>query len=198
MTIDYYDGNADEYARKTVGLDMSELRRAFTDLLRPEARILDAGCGSGRDTKAFMEQGYVVRAFDASARLAAIASAHTGIEVACMRFDELEPSEPFDGVWACSSLLHVPRNELVPILRRIANALRPGGVLYASFKLGQSERMDEGRYFNDLTAATLSAAVEQAPPLAVHKTWVTTDVRPEQSIQWLNALIRRTAEATPY
>jgi SAM-dependent methyltransferase len=76
--IDYYEKNADEYRRSTVELDMSRIYQRVLHELNPGAHILDAGCGSGRDTKAFLQRGYVVTAFDGSPQMADFASKYTG------------------------------------------------------------------------------------------------------------------------
>jgi 2-polyprenyl-3-methyl-5-hydroxy-6-metoxy-1,4-benzoquinol methylase len=170
---------------------MEKLRKHFTDLLPTGGRILDAGCGSGRDTKAFLDGGYMVEAFDASQNLARLASDFSGIDVACTTFADYETEEPFDGIWACASLLHVPRAELPATLRNLGLALLPRGILYASFKLGTAERHVGNRYFNDMTQESFSSLLELTPRLTSKEYWITEDSRPEREEQWLNALVRR-------
>jgi len=108
VQVDYYEAQAETYYRSTVGLDMSSIYPRFLSELSPGAHIADAGCGSGRDAKAFLERGYVVTAFDASPRMANLASAYTGQKCHVLRFQEMEFRREFDGIWACASLLHVP------------------------------------------------------------------------------------------
>jgi trans-aconitate methyltransferase len=69
--------------------------------------ILDAGCGSGRDSSYFLDKGFDVSAFDASAELAKLASQLIHRPVTVCQFNEYESDKPFDGIWACASLLHV-------------------------------------------------------------------------------------------
>ena len=128
--IDYYETHADEYCRSTVALDMSSVYTRFLDKLAPDAHIVDAGCGSGRDTKAFLQRGYVVSAFDGSPQMARIASAYTGQKCHVLRFQEIEFRKEFDGVWACASLLHVPKCEMEDVLHRVVTALKPGGTCF--------------------------------------------------------------------
>ena len=111
-TLAYYNSHADEFVRRTRNLDLSATREAFTALLPRAGRILDAGCGSGRDSLAFLEGGFSVTAFDGSNALAQLASTLTGLRVLCLRFAELTFASEFDGVWACASLLHLPPDDL--------------------------------------------------------------------------------------
>lgn len=148
-TISYYDENAATFCEGTRNADMSETRGRFLQYLKPNALILDAGCGSGRDSKAFMESGYRVVAIDGSKEMCRQASAYLGQEVQCRRFEEIDEKEVYDGIWACASLLHVPHELLPKVIARLIVALVDGGVLYASFKYGEEEREAGGRYFTD-------------------------------------------------
>jgi SAM-dependent methyltransferase len=172
---------------------MREVYAPFLAELPPQGRILDAGCGSGRDSLAFLKMGYSVVSMDASVEMVKAAETLTGQEVPLLRFDEITFSEEFDGIWACASLLHVARQDLSPVLGRLVRALRPGGVLYMSFKLGEAERLEEGRFFNDMTEASLEQLLETQPDLQVLKIWTSDDVRDERqgAPKWLNVLVRR-------
>src|SRR5579864_7240756 len=103
MTINYYDFHAKEYCDLTRHLDLSAFYAHFLAVLPPEAHILDAGCGSGRDAKIFLDRGYRVTAIDASSELAQLAAEYTKQPCEVLRFQEMEFREEFDGVWACAS-----------------------------------------------------------------------------------------------
>ncbi len=135
-SIDWYDANADAFVARTFGPGMDDDRAKFLAHVPDGGAVLDAGCGSGRDALAFLKAGYIVGAFDGSAKLAAIASANTGLPVRHMTFAQMDWDAAFDGVWACASLLHLPGAELPATFGRIRRAVRPGGVFYASFKEG--------------------------------------------------------------
>lgn len=191
MNDDYYQQNAQRFYDDTVDVDMSALYAPFLAHLSPGARILDAGCGSGRDTKAFSERGYEVEAFDASAELAARARQLTGKSVEVMRFRELNTVEKYDGIWCCASLLHVPENELPEVMARLAKALKPGGVWYLSFKYGHGEREKDGRRFTDMDEASLRKIVAGSR-VEIEKVWFTGDARRgREAERWLNALLIR-------
>ena len=191
MTITYYQRNAQTFFDATVGVDMSSLYAPFLSQVVPGGRVLDAGCGSGRDTKAFNALGYQVEAFDASAEMVELAAAYTGLPVRQMTFNMLEAEERYDGIWCCASLLHLPQAELPEAMRRLAHSLKPGGVWYLSFKYGVGEREKEGRHFTDLNEARLEALVAALPQVSIIEQWTTQDKRPERDEVWLNALLRK-------
>ncbi|SDX89426.1 Methyltransferase domain-containing protein [Allochromatium warmingii] len=188
MTSDYYETHAATFFAETCAVDMEPLYRRFLPYVCPAGHLLDAGCGSGRDARAFRERGYTVTACDASPTLAALAATYIGIPVAVCRLQDVAWSETFDGIWACASLLHVPQLELAAVMQRLARALKPAGVLYVSFKYGVGEREQNGRRFTDLDEAGLTALVDRITGLELQEIWITADRRPERaSEQWLNA-----------
>ena len=144
-TIRYYDDHADQYVRDTAGVEMQPLYVPFLELISPGGKILDAGCGSGRDGMAFKDRGFVVTAIDASETMANHASRLLTQPVSVVRLEDVAFTSEFDGIWACASLLHVPRHEIDDVLLRLIRALKPHGVCFLSFKEGDGERKDGGR-----------------------------------------------------
>ncbi|MCS4272466.1 MULTISPECIES: bifunctional 2-polyprenyl-6-hydroxyphenol methylase/3-demethylubiquinol 3-O-methyltransferase UbiG [Raoultella] len=189
MTINYYQHNADSFFTATVAVDMSSLYAPFVEALTPPELILDAGCGSGRDAKAFAEMGYQVEAFDASSEMVARAARYSGLPVRQRSFTDISETARYDGIWCCASLLHVPGDELPGVMQRLATALKPGGVWYVSFKYGTGEREKEGRRFTDLDEAGLAALVAALVDIDITRMWQTLDKRPDRSETWLNALL---------
>ena len=189
MTINYYQHNADSFFTATVAVDMSSLYAPFVEALTPPELILDAGCGSGRDAKAFAEMGYRVEAFDASSEMVARAARYSGLPVRQRSFADISETARYDGIWCCASLLHVPGDELPGVMQRLATALKPGGVWYVSFKYGTGEREKEGRRFTDLDEAGLTALVAALLDIDITRMWQTLDKRPDRSETWLNALL---------
>lgn len=193
-TLHYYNQSAQTFVQGTIDADLGKLHRRFLKLLPIQAHILDLGCGSGRDAKAFLDAGYQVTAIDGSAGCCRLAEDYIGQEVLCQTFEKLDCYQAFDGVWACASLLHVPYAELTGIFRKIARALRPGGYLYASFKYGDFEGERNGRYFTDLDEKRLAALIEPVAGLEVVETFVTGDVREgRDGEKWLNVIGVRSA-----
>lgn len=203
-TLSYYDENAAAFCEGTRNADMSEMRGRFLRYLKPGALILDAGCGSGRDSKFFMESGYRVVAIDGSEKICRLASKYLGQEVQCRRFEEIDERNVYDGIWACASLLHVPYELLPKVIARLIDALVDGGVLYASFKYGEDmikgEREAGGRYFTDLTEEGWRKVLEEAEEemkesrkkLETVECFVTGDVREGRGGEkWLNVVGRK-------
>lgn len=186
----YYEDRAEEYLARTANLDMESMYGPFLALIPSGGKILDAGCGPGRDSLAFLKKGHRVSAFDASAKMVEIASRQTGLAVAQMRFQDLSCDGEFDGIWACASLLHVPSNEIDNVLARLSHALKPGGVCFMSFKEGVGERIEEGRRFIDFTEASLKKKLDQIPGSAPIRIWSCEDQACRPGVRWVNALLR--------
>lgn len=187
-TIAYYDANADKFIADTANVEFGALQQAFADMLPEGGRILDLGCGSGRDSRAFLEAGFAVDAVDGSAQMAKAASELTGLPVAHALFSDYVPESRYDGIWACSSLLHVPAPELSAIIAKYAAALKPGGVFYLSFKLGSHDGMRRGRWFTDMDEETFRSLIGGVKGMTVNRIDVTSDVRPGRSSEkWFNA-----------
>ena len=150
-TLDYYNLNAYDYFNNSLDADMSEVYKRFLFYLKENDLILDFGCGSGRDSKYFLDNGYNVDSVDGSLELCNLATKYLNKEVICMKFEDLDVVDKYDGGWACSSLLHVKKEELKNILVKIRNSLKLNGILYVSLKNGSGEEIINGRYFNYLT-----------------------------------------------
>jgi SAM-dependent methyltransferase len=162
-TLEFYRRNAQSYAAWAKA--PSTRLVGFLGLLPAGSSILELGCGAGNHAAEMLARGFAPRATDGSPEMAEIASRRLNHPVATMRFDELEESEAFDGVWANACLLHVPKDELAGILRRIHRALRTGGVFYASYKAGDGDGRDSiGRYYSYVTADWLRATYAEAAP----------------------------------
>lgn len=191
-TIDYYNKNAEVFFQDTACADMSYLYQRFLPLIPVGGRILDLGCGSGRDSRYFLEQGFQVTAIDGSAELCRLASKYIGQEVLCMDFADLAFENCFDGVWACASLLHVPRDSIKDILARIHQALTCGCVLYASFKVGKGERIRGERFFNDYSQEDMKTLFTEEDGWEICENLLTGDVREgREDEQWVNVVVRR-------
>lgn len=162
-TLEFYRRNAASYATRAKGPPTRLI--GFLGLFPPGGSILELGCGAGDHAAEMLARGFVLRATDGSPEMAAIASRRLNHPVTTMRFDELEESEAFDGVWASACLLHVPKEDLGGILMRIHRALKAGGVFYASYKAGDGDGRDSlGRYYNYVSADWLRATYAAAGP----------------------------------
>lgn len=192
-TNEYYKSHMNEFCASTIAADVSDLRTRFIQYLPTDraASVLDLGCGTGRDTRAFYEMGYQVDAIDALPEFCEAASAYSGIPVRCMTFLELDETEKYDGIWACASLLHAPLSDQVEIYTRIVRALRIGGCFYVSYKYGDFEGERNERFFLDMNEELFQTIVGQVPNLKIVECWKTTDVRPDKDVAWYNAILKR-------
>jgi len=191
-TLEYYDKNAIAFFAGTVNIDMSSLYKRVEAYLKPNAHILDLGCGSGRDSKYFLNRGYHVTAVDGSEQLCQLASEVIGQEVLHLRFRDLNFHEEFDAVWACASLLHVEKGQMTAVLQRIFKSIKPGGILYASYKYGDTQRIKDNRLFNDYMERDLEMLFSGIDGAVVKEWWISGDVRAERKNEkWLNVVVRK-------
>ena len=191
-TLSYYNKNTSSFVESTQSVQMIEAWSRFTAQLPPSSIILDFGCGSGRDTKYFLEHGYQVEAIDGSEELCKVASAYTGITVKKQLFTELSEVQKYDAIWACSSILHASSDELVIIIKKIWTALKDNGIFYTSFKYGNFEGVRNGRYFTDMTESSFAELIKAVFGLEIIEEWITSDVRPgREEEKWLNVILKK-------
>jgi hypothetical protein len=139
-----------------------------------------------------LEHGYKVDAIDGSDELVRYASEYTGIEVRKMLFGELDAENCYDGIWACSSILHLPKAELKDVIIKMSRALKDKGVIYTSFKYSEFEGMRNGRYFTDFTLESFADFIKDVPSLDILEYWISGDVRQgREDEKWLNLILRR-------
>ncbi len=189
--IEYYNENAKSFYEGTVNADMSFWRDKFESYIVDGGRVLDAGCGSGRDSRAFKQHGYSVVAFDASREMCRLASELLGEEVWQMRFDEIAFDSEFDGVWACASLLHVNQDELPMVLGKLRKALKDKGYMYASFKYGEGTTVRGERTFSDFTEESVERLMNGAGFNVIER-GITSDIRPGRAEEkWVNVIVTK-------
>ena len=170
---------------------MSEACDKFLQYIAPGGRILDAGCGSGRDSLYFIKRGYKVVSFDASEQMVRLSSALTGQQTILMRFEDMDFKKEFDGIWACASLLHVSKVEIIDVMGRLVQSLKSNGIFYGSFKYGEGEELRGERLFNFYDEKTLTKLLTEVGQLEVIDVWVTNDIRPGRDKEsWINYLCR--------
>lgn len=163
-TLRFYAESAQVYCASGPG-GVSRNLHSFLQMLQPGARILELGCGGGRDAEAMIAAGFEVDPTDGIPEIARKAEERLGRAVRIMRFDELDAVETYDAVWANASLLHVPRSSLPQVLALVSRALKPGGLHFASYKGGNTEGRDNhGRYFNFLSREELMDLYSRSAP----------------------------------
>ena len=187
LTILYYNKHADEFVSRTVDIDMSEVYPKFTNLLPSGGCILDAGCGSGRDSRYFLSQGFEVVAIDASEEMVKCASKLMDQSAILMKFEDVTFENEFDGIWACASMLHVEKENFVSTLNILVNALRTSGVIYVSLKQSESNVPAGGRHFSYYSADEVNGIISDQPSLELLDLWFDEN----SECGWINILAKR-------
>ena len=192
-TPDWYSAHAAAFCARTFVIDMEDARTRFLRHVPAGGRILDVGCGSGRDSKRFAELGYAVDARDRSREIADEAARRTGLAVRVEDVLELDDRDAFDGIWACAMLIHLDDAKFDEAVRRLARALRPGGAIYISLK--ESERVDvaDGRTFRFRSPEEVSRSIRAIEMLRLVEEWSWQDGPPKET-RWINAIARRVAD----
>ena len=197
-TLDYYQTYAKDFFSQTINVDMQNVYQPFLEYLpKPhlsnQQKILDVGCGSGRDSVFFANQGFEVVAIDGSKSLIELAQqTDTRIDWQCLRFDEIAKQSwqnQFTGIWACASLLHMPFDDLTKLLNDLIRCLKSDGILYASFKYGDSEREKDGRFFCDINEQRWQLIGEQLDSAKPVMIWQTIDNRVDRQEIWWNVIL---------
>lgn len=192
QTITFYNENSQKYIEDTLTVDFSYMQNKFLSYLAPNAHILDFGCGSGRDSKYFLSKGFEVTAIDGSKQLCDFATRYSGIQVKNIRFQDFHETNKYDGIWACSSILHLTKNDLEAVFNRMYESLKKHGYVYTSFKYGNFEGERNGRYFTDFTEETFDSFLSKINLFSLIKTEITSDVRPDRNREkWLNVILQR-------
>lgn len=191
QTISYYNEHADEFKNRTQNVSFNLIRERFCKYLKPKAKILDFGCGAGRDSKAFVDLGYQTEALDGSIEMVKIASDYAEIPVRHCLFKDFDELNKYDGIFACASILHVPYKEQRDLIQRMSKALYKQGVLYISYKYGENERQDGDRFFCDMNEKRFNSILKQIPALTLKDSWISNDVRKEERKQWLNVILQK-------
>lgn len=146
-TLEFYNKNAELYFEQTIEANLGEVYDMFLKDIPNGSYILDFGCGSGRDSKYFIEKGYKVKAIDGSKNMCKLASNYIGQDVQCMKFEELDDENIYDAIWACSSVEHVERELLPEILSKMIRAVKKDGTIFISLKKGDGYEIKEGKYY---------------------------------------------------
>lgn len=183
-----------QYTRNeaTYASGLEEIQERFVQLLPENGTMMDLGCGSGRNTIYFSKRGLRVTPVEGSRILSDIATRNTGIKVRRMMFQELTDVDEYYGVWAGSSVLHFPYEQLVDVLRRIHKALKKDGVLYLSFKYGYFEGVRNGRHVLDMDETKFGKLLAKIEGFEIKEMFITSDERPNcQKQQWMNVFLSR-------
>ena len=192
IPLQWYAQHASTYAEQTWDRSMASQRQRLSALLKPGARILDAGCGSGRDTHAFIQEGYQVEACDGCRELVSEATRRTQLvvrHVDLRAIAEVYQVSSFDGIWCSAVLHHFPHDELPDIIAALSKLLKTDGILQFSVKEGDGLRQEGERYFYCWRQDDLLDVIAKSDHLKAHESWIDHDAT--RDLTWLHVQARR-------
>lgn len=191
-TIEYYNKNTELFVSSTKDVEFNKMQNMLLKYLKKGDYILDLGCGSGRDSKAFLEKGFKVVSVDGSKKLCNIASSYIGQEVIFTTFQNFKSDIKFNGIWACASLLHLPYKDLKEVIKNLRNNLKEEGYFYLSFKYGEFEGERNGRYFTNMTEKKFRNLIKDILEYEIVEEKITSDARKgREEEKWLNIILKK-------
>lgn len=191
-TIEYFNDKAEHCFADAFTITERSNQDRFLAELPAGGSILDLGCGSGRDTAYFREKGFTVTPTDGSARMCELASEYLGTPVRVQEFNELDDVALYDGIFASASIMHLEYDQLVELMPKLSRALKPGGVLYVSFKYGDNDGYLGKRYYTYMTEERFAELAATVPELNVTQVGTFGNEHPGQpDFRWLWALLRK-------
>lgn len=192
MSVEFYNLNGKNFFETTKNADMSKAYEVFESFLNTKGKILDLGCGSGRDSLYFLKKGYEVTPTDFSPTMVSLASELLKKDVIKLDMREMDYKEEFDGIWACASILHIEKKEIPKVLLNSWKALKENGIMYMSFKYGVGERITPDRHFSNYTEESFSELLESIGCFKLKRFWKTSDVRKGREDEfWLNIIVEK-------
>lgn len=186
-TLKYYNENYKLYNSMWSNFEF-DIPNIFLSYLEKGTYILDLGCGVGRDSKYFIDNGYKVKAIDGSSMMCKIASENIGVEVEQINFLDIDYKNLFDGIFACASLLHLDNEDLIIVLNKIKDSLKEDGILYTCFKYGVLERFEK-RYYNDMTEDKFFDIIKLVDGFKIEKVWITDQYNTDS--KFINFILRK-------
>ena len=188
-TLSWYRDNAIQYAEETRNSLVLDALWEFLSRMKEGGTILDYGSGSGRDSAYFINKGFSVDSLDGSAEMKTQAERLFGIKVKLSSFLSLEEKDKYDGIWAQASILHLEEHDLRVALTLIERALKRDGVFYSSFRKGEEDGYEKGRWYTNMTERRFLSFLPAS--LYVEKIWESQDVRPGVNRTWLSIICRK-------
>lgn len=190
--IEYYNLHSEEFIQSHININMREEANTFLSFMHNKGKILDVGCGSGRDSLYFKNLGCEVTAIEPSLKLCEFARSYSKVEVLNISVEQLSFVDYFDGIWANASLLHITKDKLSLVFDILYNALKEKGILYASFKLREEDFTLSGRSFTCFTKESLLEYIKVFTSFTILDIFVKGDKRAKMEKElWLNLYLEK-------
>lgn len=191
-TIEYFNEKAEKCFLDAFTITERTNQDHFLSFLKPGARILDFGCGSGRDTAYFREKGFDVTPADGSEGMCRFASEYLKTPVRLLEFNELDEEEAYDGIYASASIMHLEYEKLVEVFPKMIRALKDNGIIYVSFKYGEEDGFLGKRYYCYMNEERFGKMIGQFEALAIEEQGIFGNEHPGQmDFRWLWAILRK-------
>lgn len=191
-TIEYFNEKAEKCFLDAFTITERTNQDHFLSFLKPGARILDFGCGSGRDTAYFREKGFDVTPADGSEGMCRFASEYLKTPVRLLEFNELDEEEVYDGIYASASIMHLEYEKLVEVFPKMIRALKSNGIIYVSFKYGEEDGFLGKRYYCYMNEERFGKMIGQFEALAIEEQGIFGNEHPGQmDFRWLWAILRK-------
>lgn len=191
-SISYYNTYPEKFIQGTIDANMSKHHNRFVKYIKKDGSILDLGCGSGRDSLFFHNNGYQVTSMDGALKMVEHCKTILSNPVIHNSFEDYIPDRQFDGIWACASLLHVDRNHLSNIIKKYIAMLKKNGIFFMSFKDRAADFEKDGRYFTCFDKKGLIEFIRQYENIQILEVTETIDVRTLTTDQrWVSIIVKK-------
>ena len=191
-TIEYFNEKAQKCFDDAFTITERTNQDRFLSYLKPGAHILDFGCGSGRDSRYFIDKGFEVTCTDGSENMAKLAEEYLGIPVHVMEFNDLHDEDAYDGIFASASIMHIEYKEIEELFPKMIRAMKKGGILYVSFKYGDNDGFLGKRYYTYMNEERFARLTEPFTELEVITSGIFGNEHPGQmDFRWLYAILRK-------
>lgn len=186
--MNFYDEKSFEYFNQTVNLDSSKSVKDFLKLVNGK-RILELGCGSGRDSKLMLDLGYNVTSIDSSIKMCELASNYIGKKVINKNMLEINYKNKFNGVYANACLHHLKFEELPIMYKLIYDSLKKDGISYSTFKYGKFKGYINGRFFTFINEDMINYLIKNTK-FKIIKYDMQNDIM-SRDIKWLALYLKK-------
>ena len=187
----FYRENIARYSLQAESVRLTPIYDFFLSGLPSGARILDAGCGTGRDSLEFIRRGCQVVAIDSSAEMVAYCR-QRGVDARLKTFEAMGVQRAFDGIWASASLLHISRRQITRILKILSRTLRPDGKIFISLKEGAGEGLAaDGRYASFYSFGEFRALLRSLPGIEVVHGWRSAKAKAVAETPWIGFVAKK-------